>query len=179
MSFKNPKQVSFYVDQESAFLTVSYVSSIINKEVTQDSVKSKVYITPRTYKCLVKVKNNGSGLDKTFLLPIFQVCNRKIDPHYFVNYIVQCSIGYVPSYQGMHLSASFTTDRKNEYGRFIQSDEFLFVLSVNLNHFITDFAKTFRLKPDPNISLEEYFDSYYQSTNFVSIIENSNGEVLR
>lgn len=179
MPFKNPKAATFYVDDESAFFIVNYLSNTIQKEVTQDYIKFNVYIAPRTYKAALKVKNGGQGLNKIFLLPIFQIFDKQIDHYHVTNYIVESKISYVPSYEGMHLGVTFKLLRSDKSYSFAKSDEFLYIVSVNLNHFITDFAKTFRLKPDPNISLEEYFDSYYQSGNFASIIENSNGEILR
>lgn len=179
MSFKNPKLVSIYVTTEDTQCIINYLSSVIRKTVNHDSVVSEVHTKSREYKSLSKIKNPSEIFSRKFLLPIFGTFNRKIDLNYFTSYIVECEVIYYASFTGIRLDASFKTPRGHYNTGLLGSDEFLFLLSINLNYFLTDFAKTFRLKPDPNISLKEYFDSYYQSGNFASIIENSNGEVLR
>lgn len=177
MSFRNSKRVSCHIYPDSINFGVEYKSCYLGRTITENEIKSYVSITPRIYKCLANTKNYNVLYSSDFILPVFQVIQRNVDKHYFMGLSVNCKIEHN---NGMiHLNTTFTLPRDQSIYVLELSDEFLYIASVNLNNFLTDFAKTFRFSKDPNISFEEYFDSYYKSTNFASIIKNSDGKVLR
>lgn len=177
MSFKNPKRTSCHIYSDSINFTIEYKSCYMGRTISDKEIKSYVSITPRIYKSLANTKNYNILYTSVFVLPIFQVYRGKVDMYYFLGSSIICKIEHN---NGMiHLGTNFTLPREASMNVRELSDEFLYVTSVNLNNFLTEFAKTFRFNKDPNISFEEYFDSYYKSTNFVSIIKNSDGKVLR
>lgn len=177
MSFKNCKRTSCHVSSNLVNFTIEYKSCYMGRTISEKEIKSYVSITPRIYKSLANTKNYNVLYSSDFVLPIFQVYRSKIDIYYFMGLSINCKIEHN---NGMiHLGTDFSLPREQSAYVHELSDEFLYVASVNLNCFLTEFAKTFRFNKDPNISFEEYFDSYYKSTNFASIIKNSNGKVLR
>ena len=175
MPFKNPNAVAVFRHEASTYVDIHYKSVMYRKVYLKDSNKYEVTATPRYYKSLEKIKQDDKE-PKSFLLPIHNVTCKVLDKNNFTGYIVETTISNSP-FNGVHLKASFSHD--NDDYCFETSDEFLYIIGINLNTLLTEFGRTFRHKPDPNISFMEYFDSYYKSTNFASITKNSDGKVLR
>jgi hypothetical protein len=179
MSFRNPLLANFYAYGDSASVSIQYRSGTYERKITSDKIISTVCTAFREYKSIGKIKQPVGDITKEFLLPIFQVTNKTVDYTLPTQYIVNCKLIFSFSWNySIFAEVQFESER-NECGyHFYSSDEFMFMVSMNANRMITEFAKTFRFKPDPNISLGQYFDSYYKSTNFALVIKNGNGKVL-
>jgi hypothetical protein len=177
MSFRNPNAVTVYNTEGDINVFIQYKSVSYKRRYFNGTCSVKISTNARYYKSLNKIKQTGL-INKEFLLPVFNVIHKDIQTNNFISYIVNARIySYLADNLGLEVTYSYNYNEKRHF--FESTDEFLYIIACNLNYMLTQFAKTFRRNPDSNISLTEYFDSYYNSTNFASIVKNSNGKVLR
>jgi len=170
MAFRNPTLINATYGKASVQVDIFYKSVHYQQHFSSDKVNTRITTTPRYYKSFDKIKPYNSK-DIRFVLPIFNVSCKELMLNSFTDYVVGCKLS-ATSFGTSSLDISCDYTRTRECREFIDSNEFMFLVSANLNKFLTSFAKYVRSNLDSTKDIEEYFKEYYASTQFDSLIKN-------
>jgi len=171
MAFRNPTLINTTHTVDSVQVDTFYKSVQYKQVFNLSHVVNTITTTPRYYKSFDKIKPYHRG-PIYFSLPIFNVSCKELMLNSFTDYVVVCKLSVTCfGVTSLDISSSYSHKRYKEVS-FTHSNEFMFLVSANLNKFLTSFAKYVRSNLDSTKDIEEYFREYYASTQFDSLIKN-------